>query len=87
MAGSRKVELLVARWYEPCRQAEAVWRAVVAEQGDTLNVLDIDAPEGQALMARHKLKAIPAVFINGELVAVGVQDRPHALELLEIAPE
>jgi thioredoxin-like negative regulator of GroEL len=79
----QNVQLLVAGWYEPCRESERVWREVAAERGVQLAVLDVDLPEGEALATRLDIKALPAVLLDGRLVAIGVQDRAQAIEILE----
>jgi len=76
------IELLVLKECSACRQAEAVWRAVTEERGLELRVLDIDQPEGQAQARRLRLKTVPALVIDGELRAVGVQSPAEAAALL-----
>jgi thioredoxin-like negative regulator of GroEL len=78
-----KVELLVADWSPSCRRAEAVWRQVAYERAIELEVLDVDQPQGQALMQRLQLKTIPALLIDGQLVAIGVQSEQAARAILD----
>ncbi len=51
----------------------------------TLHVTEDASPEGQRALTRLGLRALPAVLLNGQLVAVGVQTRDQALELLRAA--
>jgi hypothetical protein len=77
-----RVELLVTRDSASCRKAELLWRSICEKNNLTLRVLEDDSPEGQDVLARLGLHALPAVRLDGRLVAVGVQTPEQALELL-----
>ncbi len=51
----------------------------------TLRVIEDESPEGRRALTRLGLRALPAVLLNGRLVAVGVQTRDQAFELLRAA--
>ena len=80
-----RVELLVTRDSLSCRKAEIVWRSICEKNSLTLRVLENDSPEGRRMLARLELHALPAVLLDGRLVAVGVQTENQALELLRAA--
>jgi len=80
-----KVELLVTRDSSSCRKAENLWRSICEKKDLNLRVLEDASPEGQRAIAHLGLGALPAVLLNGRLVAVGVQTRDQALELLRAA--
>jgi hypothetical protein len=80
-----KVELLVTRNSPSCRKAENLWRSIREYENLTLRVIEDTSPEGQRALTRLGLRALPAVLLNGRLVAVGVQTRDQALELLRVA--
>ena len=80
-----KVELLVTRDSSSCRKAESVWHSICEKNNLTLRVLEDDAPEGRRMLAHLGLHALPAVLLDGRLVAVGVQTEDQALELLRAA--
>lgn len=81
-----KVQLLVSEWCASCHQAEKVWSEVAAERDFDYQVVDMAQPEGKALVSEMRLKTIPALVIDGELKAVGVQSKPEALALVAEAP-
>lgn len=81
-----KVELLVSEWCPSCPQAEQVWRAVAAERDFEFSVLDLAQPEGRELARRLGIRTIPALVIDGELKAVGVQSLSEAHRLAAAAP-
>jgi glutaredoxin len=81
-----KVQLLVSEWCASCHQAERIWREVAEERDFEFEVLDMGQPEGRELATRLRLRSVPSTVIDGELRAVGVQDRPGALALVAAAP-
>ncbi len=80
-----RVELLVTRDSSSCRKAEIVWNSICEKNNLTLRVLEDDTPEGRCVLTRLKLHALPAILLDGRLVAVGVQTEDQALELLRAA--
>lgn len=86
MAANMKVELLVSEWCASCHQAEKIWREVAEARDFEFAVVDMGQPEGKALVSRLRLKTIPALVVDGELKAIGVQSRAEALALVSSAP-
>ncbi|NCF27309.1 MAG: thioredoxin family protein [Gammaproteobacteria bacterium] len=80
-----RVDLLVTRDSPSCRKAEILWRSICEKKNLTLNVLEDDSPEGLLVLARLELHALPAILLDGRLMAVGVQTEDQALELLRSA--
>ena len=44
----------------------------------------MEGPLGREIAERLKLKTIPAVVVDGDLVAIGVQSREEARELVDM---
>lgn len=80
-----QVQLLVSDWSPSRPRAEKVWREVAAEYDFALEILDVAQPEGQKLMRSLQLKTIPAVVIDGALVAIGVQSNDEARKIITAA--
>ncbi len=80
-----RVELLVTRDSSACRKAELVWQSICEKNNLTLRVIDDTGPEGRRVLARLALNALPAILLDGQLVAVGVQTEAQATELLRAA--
>ena len=80
-----RVELLVTRDSSACRKAEWVWQSICEKNNLTLRVIDDAGPEGRQVLARLALNALPAILLDGRLVAVGVQTQDQAMELLRTA--
>ncbi len=81
-----KVQLLVSDACSPCDQAEKVWRGVAAERELDFSVVNLDRPEGKQLAERLQLQTIPALVVDGVLVAIGVQSAEEARALVSRAP-
>jgi len=79
------VELLVAGDCLPCAKAQAVWQALCESRGDRLAVIDVTSPRGRALFEIWHLGSVPAILIDGELMAIGVQTQEQALKLVTYA--
>jgi len=81
-----KVQLLISDPSAPCKQAEKIWRGVAAERDLDFSLLDLAEPEGKALADRLQIKTIPALVVDGVLVAIGVQSPDEARALVAPAP-
>ena len=81
-----KVQLLISDACDPCDQAEKVWRGVAAELELDFSVVNLDRPEGRQLAERLQLQTIPALVVDGVLVAIGVQSAEEARALVSRAP-
>ena len=81
-----QVQLLVSEWCASCHQAERVWRGVAEERDIAFSVVDMGQPEGRELVSHLRLKTIPALIVDGELKAIGVQSPQEALTLVADAP-
>jgi len=77
-----KVQLLVSESSVPCHHAEKVWRQVAAERALDFSVVDLAGPEGRTLADRLRLRTIPALVIDGRLIAIGVQSPEEARALV-----
>lgn len=81
-----KVELLVSEWCPTCPQAEQVWRTVAAQRDFEFAVVDLAQPEGRELAQRLRIRTIPALVIDDELKAIGVQSASDAHRMVAAAP-
>lgn len=79
------VELLVAPWCTSCHRAQEIWHRVCERHGVTLEVLDLETPAGEETAGRLHLKIMPAVLIDGQPRAIGVQSEDEAEALLSSA--
>jgi hypothetical protein len=59
-----------------------VWRQVADERALDFSVINLAHPEGRRLADALQLRTIPAVVIDGVLVAIGVQTLEEARTLI-----
>jgi thiol-disulfide isomerase/thioredoxin len=81
-----KVQLLVSETCEPCDQAQLIWREVADERVLDFSVVDLADAEGRELAERLRIRTIPALVVDGKLIAIGVQSPDEARTLVARAP-
>jgi len=77
-----ELQLFVLPSFAPCLEAERVWREVATEAGAEFVVIDIDSEPGRAMAAKLGLAMVPAIAVDGRLIALGVQSREEARSVL-----
>ena len=77
-----RLQLFVSRAFAPCRDAEQVWRRVAEERGMELVVVDINSERGREAAASLQVTAVPALALDGRLLAIGVQTPEEARGLI-----
>lgn len=80
-----RVQLLTAAWCSSCTRARELWTRICAQHGLVLEVVDLETPEGEALAERHRLKIMPAVLIDAQPRAIGVQSEAEAETIVTAA--
>ncbi|MHB1565531.1 MAG: thioredoxin family protein [Acidiferrobacter sp.] len=80
-----EVRLLVSKWCPVCPQAEAVWSEVAKHHPVDYRPLDIADPAGRTLVANLRIRTVPALVVDGQLVAVGLQSQADALKIIGAA--
>lgn len=80
-----RVQLLIAAWCSSCQREQEIWQRICARHGVTLEILDLETPAGEAVAGRHHLKIMPAVLIDDQPRAVGVQTEVEVDALLAAA--
>ncbi|HEU5339129.1 MAG TPA: thioredoxin family protein [Sulfuricaulis sp.] len=81
-----KVQLLVSESCVPCEEAEKIWRRVADESAFDFSVVNLTDAEGQKFADQLELTTIPAVIIDGVLMAIGVQSLEEARALISRSP-
>jgi glutaredoxin len=82
-----RVQLLTAAWCSSCQRDQDVWQRICARRNITLEVVDLETPVGEAIAQRHHLKIMPAVLIDDQPRAIGVQTEAEVEALLVAAEE
>lgn len=76
------IDMLVTDDCPPCREGASTWRELCRELGLPFRCHDATSRAALELTGGTVLATLPAVFIKGRLVAVGVQTRAQAVALL-----
>lgn len=76
------VRLLVTKGCTSCQEAERVWDALARERDFPFTVVQTETPEAARLTGDTALETFPALFIDGRLRAIGVQNKEQALALI-----
>ncbi|MBI5462795.1 MAG: thioredoxin family protein [Gammaproteobacteria bacterium] len=77
-----RVQLLTAVWCSSCQREQDIWQRICARHGVTLEIVDLETPAGEAVASRHHLKIMPAVLIDDQPRAIGVQTEDEVEALL-----
>ncbi|GEM_PF-4331033 len=80
-----KIELFVSESFKPCREAVRISDAVAKEEGLELTVVDIADPAGRRRADELGIAVIPALAVDGRLLAIGVQTHGDVRDLLAAA--
>lgn len=82
-----KLQLLIAGQYPTCLEAKDIWQSVCDQNGLSLEIIELDNEQGQALIDNLKLKSFPVLIADSKVRAVGrpdpriAQDIIHALTI------
>lgn len=80
-----KLQLLVSQWCPTCPTAEKVWSEAAAQEGLTVDVLDIGKPDGRRVVVELGIRTVPAMVIDGRLRSLGTCTVSEARALLKPA--
>jgi thioredoxin len=77
-----------ARWCGPCKMLAPVLRDLAAEQGEHLEVGELDVDDNPATAARHGVMSMPTLvlFVAGEerTRLIGARGKAHLLQDLAV---
>ncbi len=77
-----KIQLIIAGQTELSRATKNIWQTICEEQGLSLEVADSETPVGQSLVEELALRTLPALVVDGKVVAVGQPDKISAKKIL-----
>ena len=80
-----KFQLFVSRAFAPCRDAERIWGEAARQTRIAFSVVDVNSPNGSNLAERMRVTVVPAVAVDGRLLAIGVQTTEEARRLIASA--
>jgi len=82
-----KIQLIITGQTELSRVTKSIWQTICDEQGLPLEVADSETPQGQSLVEELALRTLPALVVDGKIVAVGQPDEISAKKILLLISE
>jgi len=74
-----KVTLVHASWCTVCPAARRLWKDLNSEYGFEYEEVDVETPEGQALIDKYGIVGIPTTIIDGEVAFTGLPKKADAI--------
>ena len=74
-----KVTLVHASWCTVCPAARRLWKDLKSEYNFEYEEVDVETPEGQALVDKYGIVGVPTTIIEGELAFTGLPKKADAI--------
>lgn len=74
-----KVTLIHATWCTACPAARRLWNDLKSKYNFEYEEIDVESPEGQALVDKHGIVGVPTTLIDGEPAFTGLPKRDDAI--------
>jgi thiol-disulfide isomerase/thioredoxin len=74
-----KVTLIHASWCTACPATRRLWKELKSEYDFDYEEIDVETPEGQALIDKFGIAGIPTTIINGEVAFTGLPKKADAI--------
>ncbi|AAM04785.1 TPA: thioredoxin family protein [Methanosarcina acetivorans] len=74
-----KVTLIHATWCTACPATRRFWKDLKTEYDFEYEEIDVENPEGQALIEKHGIVGVPTTLIDGEPAFTGLPKKADAI--------
>lgn len=74
-----KVTLLHASWCTVCPSARRLWTELKSQYDFEYKEVDVETPEGQALIDKYGIVGVPTTIIDGEVAFTGIPKKADAI--------
>ncbi len=74
-----KVTLLHASWCTVCPSARRLWTELKSQYDFEYKEVDVETPEGQALIDKFGIVGVPTTIIDGEVAFTGIPKKADAI--------
>lgn len=74
-----KVTLLHASWCTVCPSARRLWTELKSQYDFEYKEVDVETPEGQALIDKFGIVGVPTTIIDGEVAFSGIPKKADAI--------
>ncbi len=79
----KEVILVKTKWCPYCPSASALWKELKKNYKFDYKEIDASTPEGQELVSKYNIMAVPTTIIDGKVAFVGVPSREKAEQALK----
>lgn len=73
------VTLLHASWCTVCPSARRLWTELKSQYDFEYKEVDVETPEGQALIDKFGIVGVPTTIIDGEVAFTGIPKKADAI--------
>jgi thiol-disulfide isomerase/thioredoxin len=74
-----KVTLVHASWCTVCPAARRLWTDLKSQYNFEYSEVDVETPEGQALIDKFNIVGVPTTIIDGEVAFTGLPKKADAI--------
>ena len=76
------VTLVHASWCNVCPSARKFWKDLKSEYVFEYKEVDVETPEGKALIDKYGIVGVPTTIINGEVSFTGLPKKADTIALI-----
>ncbi|MCL7411217.1 MAG: thioredoxin family protein [Methanosarcinaceae archaeon] len=73
-----KVTLVYAKWCNVCPTAMKLWNDLKSKYDFEYEELDLETPEGMALVKEYSIHSVPTTIIDGKVEFIGLPQKLKA---------
>jgi thioredoxin 1 len=74
-----KVTLVHASWCTVCPDARRLWTELKSQYNFDYKEVDVESPEGQALINKYGIVGVPTTIIDGKVAFTGLLKKADAI--------
>lgn len=74
-----KVTLIHASWCTACPATRRLWKDLRSEYDFEYEEIDVESPEGQAIVDKFGIIGVPTTIIDGEVAFTGLPKKADAI--------
>ncbi len=76
------IQLIISGQAKQSQATERVWRTICEDMGLSLQIINSENEAGRSLVKKLNLRTLPALIVDGRVIAVGQPDTISAKKIL-----
>ncbi len=76
------IQLIISGQAKQSQATERVWRTICEDMGLSLQIINSENETGRSLAKKLNLRTLPALIVDGRVIAVGQPDTISAKKIL-----